>query len=80
MGYPRAKRCWFILRSCFALRLLGGFVQLDNVDVPDTRTRSNVKSVNQVTADRSYSEVAGSVPQDAPLPTVASNDENVIYM
>ena len=51
---------------------------MDNVHVPDPRTRANVKSVNQVTADRSYSEVTGSVPQDVPLPTVASNDENVM--
>ena len=51
---------------------------MDNVDVPDLRTRANVKSVNQVTADHSYSEVTGSVPQDAPLPVVASNDENVM--
>ena len=29
---------------------------MDNVDVPDPPTRANVKSVNQVTADRSYSE------------------------
>ena len=49
---------------------------MDNGDVLDPRSRANV---NQVTADRSYSEVTGgSVPQDVPLPAVVSNDDNVM--
>ena len=49
---------------------------MDNGDVLDPRSRADG---NQVTADRSYSEVTGgSVPQDVPLPAVVSNDDKVM--